>query len=350
MILSMKIFSKILILTLMAITLWGLLPKSAVDDETIEEAIDRLILAHNEDETSHLDTGQSLQSHKASEIIDHIANSIIEDKIATGAVSSRNITTNQIVGKDFRTATDVGSGVDGVKMISTGIEMWQDGEKKVDIPTSGDPFFAGILKAKEIHFLRKFWQYFFTTKDIVGESGTGSSTLALGYMYLETGSTLNNVRSLWIPDDLALTIDTSALDCNFETVVNIANGSQETAIFGVNMKEGVPDNTNPGGIANGISFEAISGTLYAVVYDDSEVRHATALSGVTLTDWNNYRIEVIAGTSVKFYVNGVLKHTDTDNFPNITSYFPFGYYVKTLHSSFSRLLVSSLTFEGEIFQ
>jgi hypothetical protein len=66
----------------MAIVNWGLLTKSATDSETIEDAIVRLIAAHNDDETAHLDTGQSLQSHKASEIIDHLAASIVADKIA----------------------------------------------------------------------------------------------------------------------------------------------------------------------------------------------------------------------------------------------------------------------------
>ena len=65
---------------------WGLLPKSQVDAELIEEAIARLILEHNEDETAHLGTGQSLQSHKASEIIDHLVASIIADKIKDGEV------------------------------------------------------------------------------------------------------------------------------------------------------------------------------------------------------------------------------------------------------------------------
>jgi len=65
----------------MAVVTWGLLEKSLVDDETIEEAINRLIQAHDDDETAHLETGQSLQSHKASEIIDHIARSIVPDKL-----------------------------------------------------------------------------------------------------------------------------------------------------------------------------------------------------------------------------------------------------------------------------
>jgi hypothetical protein len=61
---------------------WGMLAKSAVDDETIEEAIARIVAEHNDDETAHLETGQSLQSHKASEIIDHLAGSVLLDKLA----------------------------------------------------------------------------------------------------------------------------------------------------------------------------------------------------------------------------------------------------------------------------
>jgi len=73
---------------------WGMLAKSADDNETIEQAIARLILAHEEDAESHLGVGESLQSHKASEIIDHLANSIVADKILA----------NQIYGIHFDTS------------------------------------------------------------------------------------------------------------------------------------------------------------------------------------------------------------------------------------------------------
>lgn len=69
------------ILIIIMTTIWGLLTKSLVDNETIEQAIDRIVAAHNADETAHLGTGQSLQSHKASEIIDHLARSILRDKL-----------------------------------------------------------------------------------------------------------------------------------------------------------------------------------------------------------------------------------------------------------------------------
>jgi len=70
----------------MALPVWGNLEKSQIDNEKIEEAIDRRIQAHEDDPDAHLETGESLQSHKASAIIDHLATSIIADKIGDGEV------------------------------------------------------------------------------------------------------------------------------------------------------------------------------------------------------------------------------------------------------------------------
>jgi len=75
---------------------WGLLPKSQVDDEKIEEAINRLIQAHDDDETAHLGAGQSLQSHKVSEIIDHLVASIIADKLAKFSVNLEKLMADRI--------------------------------------------------------------------------------------------------------------------------------------------------------------------------------------------------------------------------------------------------------------
>jgi len=65
---------------------WGLLEKSQVDDETIEEAIDRLIAAHDNDADAHIGAGKSLNTHKTQETVDHPAGSIIEDKYADQSV------------------------------------------------------------------------------------------------------------------------------------------------------------------------------------------------------------------------------------------------------------------------
>ena len=82
----------------MAIPNWGMLTKSQTDPETIEEAIARLIQQHNEDEEAHLGPGQSLQSHKASEIIDHLAASIIADKIKDAVIPVKKLNaSNRII-------------------------------------------------------------------------------------------------------------------------------------------------------------------------------------------------------------------------------------------------------------
>ena len=63
-------------------TVWGQLPKSAEDNETIEEAIARLIDDHDDDPEAHLAAGGSLSEHKGDEIIDHPARSVPVDKFA----------------------------------------------------------------------------------------------------------------------------------------------------------------------------------------------------------------------------------------------------------------------------
>ena len=61
--------------------IWGTLAKSQVDPQTIDEAIAAAIAAHESDPSAHLGTGESLESHKTSEIIDHLAGSIVGDKL-----------------------------------------------------------------------------------------------------------------------------------------------------------------------------------------------------------------------------------------------------------------------------
>lgn len=70
---------------------WGLLEKSQVDNETIEEAIDRLITAHNDDADAHIGAGKSLDTHKTQETVDHPADSIVEDKIKDSNVEVRTL-------------------------------------------------------------------------------------------------------------------------------------------------------------------------------------------------------------------------------------------------------------------
>jgi hypothetical protein len=60
---------------------WGQLAKSQDDPEKVEEAIARMISEHNADPEAHLGEGGSLRSHKMAEIIDHLARSVVRDKL-----------------------------------------------------------------------------------------------------------------------------------------------------------------------------------------------------------------------------------------------------------------------------
>lgn len=76
---------------------WSNLAKSQISSETIEEAIARMIQEHENDSNAHTETGESLQSHKAAEVIDHVVDSIIRDKIKRGEVSWGKLATDEQV-------------------------------------------------------------------------------------------------------------------------------------------------------------------------------------------------------------------------------------------------------------
>ena len=72
----------------MANPVWGQLQRALDDPETIQDAIDAAIAVHETDPTAHLGDGESLQTHKSDEVIDHPAESIATDKYAEGSVHS----------------------------------------------------------------------------------------------------------------------------------------------------------------------------------------------------------------------------------------------------------------------
>lgn len=76
---------------------WQNTPKNSEDNEKIEQAIDRVVGAHNNDPDSHVNPGQSLQSHKASLVIDHLARSIVGDKLNNIDHVLTHLTINTIV-------------------------------------------------------------------------------------------------------------------------------------------------------------------------------------------------------------------------------------------------------------
>lgn len=81
----------------MPLPTWDQLEKNQTDAEKIETAISRLIAAHNDDANAHIGAGRSLNSHKASAIIDHIAKSIVYDKLEEGSVDWTKLVFDQFL-------------------------------------------------------------------------------------------------------------------------------------------------------------------------------------------------------------------------------------------------------------
>jgi hypothetical protein len=96
---------------------WEHLPKNAVNNETIEQAIIRLILEHNNNATAHMGEGQSIDVHRKNEIIDHKAGSVLNDKLSFSEIEYLSYFENLSV---FEIGTGVTSGAyNSLQMVPT---------------------------------------------------------------------------------------------------------------------------------------------------------------------------------------------------------------------------------------
>lgn len=219
----------------MADPVWSNLLKTQTNNTTIDQEIDAKIVAHNADAEAHLGSGQSLQSHKAADIIDHLARSILRDKL--------NFDRFQI---DEHFAT---------------IDAW--------VKTIGV-------------FLDQIAQMSLTTS---GANGN------VQYAYIQPGDSMSGggiagCSPIW-------QIRAKASVATAQTIYII---------------QGDPN------IPAGFGFKIVNGNLYKVYWDGDGVEQTEQITGVTVTDWHNYRIEYVSGVSVKWYVDDVLKKDDANRF------------------------------------
>jgi hypothetical protein len=66
----------------MSLPFWAQLEKAQDDATTIEERVAEMIAEHEADPEAHLGEGESLESHKSEDVIDHPAFSVLDDKRA----------------------------------------------------------------------------------------------------------------------------------------------------------------------------------------------------------------------------------------------------------------------------
>ena len=239
----------------MALPVWGNLNKSQIDPETIEEAIARLIQSHEDDPNAHIEAGESLQSHKASEVIDHIVASIIADKVRDGEISPRKLNMRDIyIAPSLETLlgwTSVNEGSGGtIYCFVSGLEM--------------------------------------KPGDAIGNKTYASIPMG---GFLECNAELSPTFEF-----KAIFYDYGIAD--FKVKVRGSNPFDDTA--------------------NGFGFECLKAdaVVYAF-YTIGSSKTRIALAGITPQTWRHYRIESVydsgSGNSViKYYVDDVLVHTYSD--------------------------------------
>lgn len=268
---------------------WGLLQKSQVDPETIEQAIARLIEAHNADETAHLGVGQSLQSHAASEVIDHLADSIISDKILREQIGPEHINNDKIV----------------IRPTFNSIDAWI--QSKVGIGA-----------------------------DIIPQ--VGSVTLICG-------NATGNVTSISLPLNDYINVDPGMnpfIDC--KSVFN----SSELSDHRLTCMAGNPFEAT----AKCFGFEKLKNdTDVYCFYIKSATKYRTSVGVIADNEFHRYRAECIitpgtATVTLNFYVDGVFVHTYVVTSFAQTSYFAcsFGVKKQTTDSATADLVVCDLLY------
>lgn len=72
----------------MSIETWGMMPKSQEDAQTVEERVAEMIAEHEADPEAHTGVNESLAAHRANEVIDHPAASIVGDKFSESQIGN----------------------------------------------------------------------------------------------------------------------------------------------------------------------------------------------------------------------------------------------------------------------
>jgi len=235
--------------------IWGTLPKSAIDNETIEEAIERLIAEHDEDPEAHLAAGGSLNEHKTDEVIDHPADSVVGDKIPEG--------------------------------------------EEIHV--------AGSFDRLDFHWfclfesLSGFYQ---------GTYELGSISLDPSYVELSTGATQYGYAYMLKMADIS-NVFTWDKKRKFKTRVYFSANSDQLFYFALGNTQNIPS-------TKFIGFKIDNGDIYAAVSDgSSETTEDTGIN-VSATTAYDFEVILTPGVDAKFYIDGVLKATISTGLPSGT--------------------------------
>lgn len=141
---------------------------------------------------------------------------------------------------------------------------------------------------------------------MVNFTATGADSIYIGGTTLDTSPIRKNATSAltWADTNTVILDWWAVLPASSTGDIFVGGFGSEALSF-----QGVWNDTSGNGAS--VKFaQKSTGELMAVIAEESiGVSSSDISSGLTLTDWNNYRIELQLGTEARFYVNGTLKAT-----------------------------------------
>jgi hypothetical protein len=154
---------------------------------------------------------------------------------------------------------------------------------------------------------------------------------------LMTTSVNGNESYAYFPYALESFIFNPAKNPFFQTSLGITYNTSQLVYFGAG---------DPAQIfgQSAFGFKVVNGDLYAVT-NLGESEHTYSIAGIDITQQNIYRAELdYSAGEVRFYINGVLKHTETTYVPSDTSESFFTYYIKTNTAAQRNMYIADLLF------
>ncbi len=234
-------------------------------------------------------------------------------------INKDNFSNTILLNKEL-VAGNYNSGSDGVKIKPDGVVEMNEDVKIGDVAGEQGIFYdksAGILEAggeaiATIISNSKIWYDKFVFLGSYGDGLTetpGAGTITRG-LVITTMVSDGNLCSLISSNP--------GSHQNFECLIT----AKLLAITAQDIFLGVGDQYNPADTIltdHHAAFIIENGTLYASVADGTTQTLSSVITGITLTNYNKYKIIHTAGTDTKFYINDVLKATLTTNLPSSTS-------------------------------
>lgn len=156
-------------------------------------------------------------------------------------------------------------------------------------------------------------QYVYTAFESAdGWTNGANLNVQLGGSAIQTSNTINTKKN--INDEIMggggvyFTTKNPGFQCGLECDAT----TQQIIYFGAGDLH-IGDDTE-----TGFGFKIVNGTLYALHtvspgFGNPAVEYTTEITGITLTDSNEYKAIYTSNTKIEFYVNNVLKATHTTN-------------------------------------